>query len=126
MAVGARDTGAELAELELLASYDAMRERAGFDYGCGHRARELRRRRRELEARGIDTREPDTVSLAELGEAWRRIAIPRYRRALLDAQRSSVASGRGTAGLLTPTARRTLETWRRLARAYGFELEAPC
>lgn len=102
-----------LAELELLGAYDAMRERAGHDYGSGQRAGELIRRRRELEALGFDYSGAD-VSDAELEAAWRRVAVPRYRRALAPVERWG----------LTPSTRRTLETWRKLARVYGFELEA--
>jgi hypothetical protein len=103
------DTRAELAELELLASYDAMRERAGYDYGAGQRAGELRRRRLRLEARGIDRDDAPAVELAELEQAWRRIAVPRMRRLELEQYRAD-----------TPATRRTLETWRRLERVYGF------
>ncbi len=117
----AREARSLLAELEVLASYDAMRERAGHDYGCGQRASELRRRRLALEACGFEL-EGSEASALELAEAWRRVALPRYRRALTEARRSSLLHGRGTDGERTPTARRTLDTWRKLARVYGFEL----
>jgi hypothetical protein len=111
----ATDT-ALVAELEVLGAYDAMRERAGHDYGAGQRAAELIRRRRELEARGIDREEFGPVELAELERAWRRLAVPRYRRARADSERFLPH------GTMTPSTRRTLETWRRLARVYGLEL----
>lgn len=92
------------AELEILGRFDAMRQSAGHDYGAGQRAAELGRRSRALDGRDpLCKLEPPTD--AELVAAFERIAQPRIARLVTESYRSQ-----------TPATKRTIETWRRLAR----------
>lgn len=99
------------AELHVLERYDVFRSCAGHDYGCGQRAAELGRRRRELESLelGMPTEAPtlEAPRESELAEAWKAVGAPRLRRAEGETYRRE-----------TPSTRRTLATWRRVERLY--------
>jgi hypothetical protein len=77
-----------IAEFALLALHDQIRRQGRYDYGCGQRTAELRRRRLFLRERGaaelveltpsVLIREPDPAVLLA---AFERVAVPRMRRA---------------------------------------------
>jgi hypothetical protein len=93
------------AEFKILRLYDHRRELSGHDYGAGQRARELRRRRWELDA--LDANWP-TIALEqhELAEAFARVGAPRLERSRIYGD-ASLAHGMGT----TKSSRRTFLTW---------------
>lgn len=94
-------------ELEIVVEYDELRERAGHDYGCGQRGRELRNRRRELELARYalagecftDDELEAPATADELERVLERIILPRLERA----RRQPRGDG-------TPPTIRTLET----------------
>lgn len=87
-----------LAELEILTTYDAIRQSRGHDYGGGQRAAELRRRRQSVEP---NLGEPLTVD--ELADAYDRVGRPRLERLERDAF--------GTA-----SSNRSIAAWRTVAK----------
>lgn len=97
-----------VAELALLERYDNLRVRVGHDYGCGQRAGELSRRRRELRAHGGSELLTLTVTRDELEQAFERVGVERLRRAENDYR---LYGSQGAA--------RTLATWRRMQLNYG-------
>lgn len=103
------------AELVVIEAFDAVRQAAGHDYGCGQRGAELMRRRAALEAAGLSARnlrEPELVppTELELELAFAKIGRPRMRRLELEGFRHH-----------TPSSRRTIETWRRVERLFAPE-----
>lgn len=98
------------AELELLELYDVRRASQGHDYGCGQRAGELMRRRRELERLDpLGELEPPTRE--ELDAAWHRVLLPRFERVKRDAEKWGESSN----------SIRAVATFERLARVFGKE-----
>lgn len=93
------------AEYHVLDTFDTWRSGAGHDYGSGQRGAELRRRRRVVPSTGPYL--PFTAD--ELAAAFERVGRPRLARAERDAARYANVA---------PTARRTIETWRRLERRF--------
>lgn len=96
------DRRARSAELVIVEDFDAWRSAAGHDYGAGQRARELRRRRRELALVGGPV---DDLTPAELFAAFERIGPERIRRIEREDYRRR-----------TPATERTIRTWRSLER----------
>lgn len=102
-------TRRKVAELALLEAFDLEREYAGHDYGSGQRGRELARYRLSLPAGAH--RDVAFVTVDEVVAVWPAIAEPRIARIVREDYRRS-----------TPATRRTLDTWKKLARRYGVEL----
>lgn len=94
---------AKIAELVVLQRFNVLRSRAGHDYGSGQRVAELIRRRQEL---GVDRYDELEATAAEQVAAFVRVGQPRLDRAAAQGERR---------GFETPTGRRTVETWRKLA-----------
>jgi hypothetical protein len=109
------------AELAVLVEYDRVRTAKRHDYGCGQRSAELMRRRRELQALGVDGailyryRPDEYVSKDELAAAFERVGRPKLRRAERETYRKH-----------TPATSRTLEAWGMVERwATGMRAELP-
>ena len=95
------------ADLAVLTMYDLLREISRFDFGSGQRARELNRRRREVESllgQRHSVRLPE-LSARDLLDAFERVGAPRLARAYAETYRHS-----------TPSTTRTIDTWRRVRR----------
>lgn len=106
-----QDRQAKLAELEILERYDAMRERAGYDYGSGQRGAELMRRRRELDVEApVYGESRRGVTMQELAAAFERVGRPRMARVAKEGYRSN-----------TPTTTRTRATWAKLERLVALD-----
>jgi hypothetical protein len=78
MTVTAENIAELRAELELLELFDRRRREQGRDYGSGQRAKELSRRRRELEPYAEGATE---ASAEELFAAFLRVGKPRLEDA---------------------------------------------
>lgn len=98
-----------LAEYFVLEQYDRRRSRLYGDYGNGQRARELARRRNELERRGIDLYTNGlSVPSTDCAAAFERVGRPRLRRARANLNRYR-----------TRPARETFNAWTWVAGYYG-------
>lgn len=104
------------AELEVLQNYNAKRQVAGHDFGCGQRGAELIRRRRALRELALrlefDHEHPESrigdPTGAELAAAFENIGRQRLKRAENDHRLYNTSSSA-----------RTLSTWRRIERVYA-------